>query len=65
MMTRDPVEVTPAISTPIAPTTAIQHKDVRPANKDDTCLKFFGEGTYFQGIGPVYGSLVFCWRPVR
>jgi hypothetical protein len=41
MMAFDPVEVTPAISTSTAPTTAIQHKDVRSASKDDTSFAVF------------------------
>src|ERR1700728_432832 len=42
MMAWDPAEVTLAFSTSTARTTAIQRKDARSTNKDDTMHKFFG-----------------------
>jgi hypothetical protein len=58
MMALDPVEVTAAISTSTAPTTAIQHKDARSATKDDTVFKFFGNERIFSRLAGCCGSLV-------
>jgi hypothetical protein len=51
MMAIDPVEVTPAISTPTAASTAIQHKDGRSAPKDDTSNNFFAGNRIFIRFG--------------
>jgi ethanolamine utilization protein EutM len=58
MMACAGVEVTLAISLPTATATAIQHKDVRSANKDDTPSAFFGNECIFIGFARLCGSVV-------
>jgi hypothetical protein len=51
MMARDPVEVTPSISTPAAPATAIQHKTLVPLLRMTQRLHFLEMLPFSEGFG--------------